>query len=436
MAVLSVIARSPGASRASGPAVSTHALVESIVRACAVIYLYVFGLESAVRYALSKVRLDALIYVRDGLLLIIVLLCVGLAVHRHKEFRSLATCMAAIYVGACIGVLSGLPVFQVLFGVKVLLPFVAGFSLVSSGVLSSLDRPRVWLALWAVVGLGIAINHFYRFPWSGLTVTVGEVDIQANREWTAEGRARLSGFSRTSYDAAMLILLLHLYLVSGMRSIRARWLMTIASGAAIALTTSKGAVGALIVTSAFIPVFDAIRRSGHLWRTPCILLLIAVGFAGILAPLATMHMAYPTFQSGTTESFLFNSMVDRGWETWPKAFALLQEWQWILGRGIGGIGAAQQYFEAGLMNPADNMFVWLIVTGGLAGGGFYLWLLFGSVRLDPALPADAYAYLVLICVFAYGLCANMVESAIFSSALGAISAHLCAKRPRARDGTR
>jgi hypothetical protein len=63
-----------------------------------------------------------------------------------------------------------------------------------------------------------------------------------------------------------------------------------------------------------------------------------------------------------------SSFEQRVTATWPDGLALPSRGgHWLTGRGLGGIGVAQMYFEPSIFNSGDNFFV-------------YLWGAFGWTR--------------------------------------------------------
>jgi hypothetical protein len=386
-----------------------------------VLYILSQAFDSVVRWVFDMAGVGALIYARDlGLVLAIFLFCALLARDRRDVVPTF--CLLTCFVlSMCVALCSGLGVPQMLFGLKVWLPFVCAFLLVETGSAEQLDAPKAWCTLWAILCGGIFVNYFYRFPWIGLTVQIGDVDISANREWTALGVQRLSGFSRTSVDAATMILLLYIYLVVVLRGTLSRIVVIVFSGAAIALTTSKGAVGVFVGTVLLLPVLTLTRTTAPRLKGLLVGGLIAIAAIGAIAPLLSMQIPFPRLRVGSTEAWLFGSLLARAWDTWPGALDLLSsQWQLVMGRGIGGIGAAQGIFEPARLNTADNLFVYLYVTGGVLGAALYGFYACASFRLDLEKSVHRIGYLTLFCVLGYGVPASIIESATFALALGGL----------------
>lgn len=377
--------------------------------------------DSTLRWILEMVNAAGALYLRDAIVLLCILLCAHEIARERRDVVRSVFVFWLLGASACVSLLSGLGLAQTLFGIKVWLPFVLGFLLVEARIAKDLDQRRFWLVLWALVCAGVLINYFYRFPWAGLTVKVADVAISGNREWTAAGVKRLSGFSRTSFDAAIIVMLLHFYLVCTWRSVVVRIALTLVSGLAIALTTTKGAAGAFVLCTLYLPLLGLARRADSAWRPFFMATLALFAIIGLVVPLVSLQIPFPRFVEGSSEQWLLSSLVARAWDTWPRALHLLEDWQIISGRGVGGIGAAQYAFEPGRANPADSLFVYLYVTAGAVGAYFYVALLVSSRKLQLQQPAHQSAFLILLSLYSYGLTVNIIESAVFALAVGAVS---------------
>ena len=83
---------------------------------------------------------------------------------RLSDFRRTLAVFWVLVLTSCIGVASGLEIGQILFGVKIWLPFIAGFLIVESGAFQALDRPRLWRNLWALLCLGMLRTRRSNLP--------------------------------------------------------------------------------------------------------------------------------------------------------------------------------------------------------------------------------------------------------------------------------
>jgi hypothetical protein len=125
-----------------------------------------------------------------------------------------------------------------------------------------------------------------------------------------------------------------------------------------------------------------------------------------------------------------SSFAERATQTWPDAFELQgRGGNRVLGRGLGGIGVAQKFFEPANYNPGDNFFIYLWVAFGAFGVAFLGFLLSQALRTPIPMEKNAKAGLIVAGSFlAVGLTLNGVESAISSLFLGMALAWL-SQRP-------
>jgi hypothetical protein len=388
------------------------------------LYLASQAFDSVLRWGFDLFGLGAAIYARDISLVVVVMGCIYLMLREQRDITRMLFVIAFLAWGVAFAIWSQLGILQILFGVKVWLPLVAGMMLVESGVIQALNRPSWWFWLWGLTCLGIFINYFVRMPWAGLVVQVGDLAVSANRDWTAGAINRLSGFSRTSYDAAIVVLLIYLYLSIVCEGKFVKLVLAVVSCAAIALTTTKGAAGAFLICAPVGYVLGRLKRPGSAAKWACMAALFVVAAIGCVVPLISMQLSFPRWEDNSIEAWLFSSFVMRAWDTWPTAFSLLKDQQWLTGRGIGGVGAAQYVFESGAENPADSFFVYVFVTAGIVGALLYAYLAVASVRLKLEDRTHQAAYLLLLVTFSYGLTVNLVESAPFAMALGCACAVL------------
>jgi hypothetical protein len=121
--------------------------------------------------------------------------------------------------------------------------------------------------------------------------------------------------------------------------------------------------------------------------------------------------------------WFFTSFIDRMKNTWPDAFALVTHSYFkLLGRGMGGIGAPQQYFETYLYNPGDNIFVYLYVIFGYLVLGLIIWLTTKIITLKIEQKSDISIIFFLLSLFSIGATLNAIESPFFSMSIGILIA--------------
>jgi hypothetical protein len=407
-----------------------------LIAAAVVVFVLSHGFDSLIRWVLELVKLGPLIYARDAVALGAILLGAVDLVRRNADARTLLGAGAALVGATAVAFGSALPVEQVGFGIKVWLPMFLGIVAVTSGAIHDLDQPRRWLWVWGLLVAGVLANLGVSFPWEGMVIQVGDTAVSGNRAWSTGGIARVSGFSRTSFDAAMCIVLLAFYLVQSLP--RRSWCVALwlVSGVAIAVTTTKATIGVFIAATPLLPVVGSTVPGRPRLNAPrrmlASLAVTSVATIGLVAPVATASMDLPLLETGSLEHLLFASLVDRAWSTWPQAWALLDSWQLVLGRGVGGIGAAQSYYELARSSPADNLFVYAYVTGGVFAALIYVYVAQLCWRMSLTSRSSRICYFIILFLFVDGLTTNVVECASALIAVGAACTAAIAELSRAR----
>ena len=395
---------------------------ERFVLLAALAYVLMTVLAGPLRMYLSLAGLAPLIYLPNLLLL----LAIGwqlLAESCEQEFTPMKLVAMVIPCFALMVSLQFTSAVQAATGMYVLLPF--WFGLACGPVL--LDRwravGRIVPLLWLVVVTGVLANQALEYPWEGFGYNLGELDVEGSRRWYAQGGVkRLAGFARASFDAAVQVQIAGILLVLQTRGWFLRLLVWALTFAAIIPTNSKGI---LLVAVVLTPIV-LLRRV--LPESPLRVLPTFFGSIGLSLPLSTLLF---TFNSPLRDPALANatySLYDRLNDMWPAAWDLLREQgQLLMGRGFGGIGTAQTYFEPELFNAGDNLFMyWFVVFGWLALPGFLL-VLARSLRLRPHRDAaEMRIYCLLLAILVYGTMANIVENALSALVCGLVVRWLCA----------
>jgi hypothetical protein len=402
--------------------------MQNVIALLGSVFLLSHAFDSVLRWALELFHMGSLIYLRDVAMVVAIVLAYVDIIVRRTDALAPAVLLASMAFGITTGIASGLSAPQVLFGAKVWLPLVLGFMAVHTNAALLLDRRGFWTATWALLLMGLFVNYFVSFPWSGMVMNVGDVSIVANREWSTSGFTRLSGFSRTSFDAAIAVILLACYLVVYLPSVLGRGVVWLLSGVAIILTTSKGVVGSYLAASVALPVAMSIRSGASaqapVRRAAIAMTMGAVALLGLVAPIMAAQVELPHLTQGTWEHFFFSSLAERVWGTWPEAWELLSSWQYLLGRGLGGVGAAQAYFEPSRYSSVDNLFLYSFITAGMLGAAAYIVLAMSACRLAFAERGGQFCLGVMLFIFIYGLIANVVESALALAALGGAASYM------------
>ena len=403
---------------------STVSILQSAsVFACFLFLTFqVFG--GVVRWLLDLVGASPAIYLPTALMLGCILFACMADVFSQRTSPAMVLFSLLIVLCAATGYINTGRATQVGFAVWVLIPFF--FGLACAPVL--LSPGRVGLALLSVLfclaAAGVALQAAAELPWIGVNYSVGGVEVEGARDWqTSSGAQRLSGFARSSFDVAGQLLLLGGLLALHLRSAWLRavlWLMTLG---AISLSTSKGSLLSLLMTAAAV---EAVIRQSRVGVT----VIVALGVLWMLVPPVLGWTLDWSYAARTDINHpLYGSFIDRMNDMWPRAWQLaFNQGLPLLGRGLGGIGAAVSVFEPKLENAGDNLFVYCgVLMGALVVPLFALGVvsLFRlCARLD--LGIVRHAIVMAVALLWYGGVSNILEHAILGLGFGMVCRVLAA----------
>jgi len=378
-------------------------------------------LAGPLRMSLSAAGLAPLIYVPNLMLM----LAIGwqlLAEPRERGFTALHLIALLLPCFALAVGLQFVPPVQAAMGLYVLLPF--WFGVTCAPVLlarwKSVKPVVPWL--WLVVVGGVLANQVVEYPWEGFGYSVGDLDVEGSRQWYANGGVkRVAGFARASFDAAVQVQVAGILLTLQLRNPVLRLLVWSLTAAAIVPTNSKGVLLVIVVLTPIVLLRRALPES------PLRALPALFGAIGLALPLSTLLYTFNAQFRDATLAAATYSFYDRLNYMWPEAWALLADkGSLLLGRGVGGIGTAQTYFEPGLFNAGDNVFMyWFVVFGWFALPGFAL-LLVRTLRIRPHHDAaQMRLYCLTLATLVYGTMTNIVENAVSALVCGIVVRWLC-----------
>ena len=372
----------------------------------------VFG--GTLRYYLASLGIASLVYLPKALLALSLAGAVLISFANKRISLCFLFVVALIAVFSLVGCVFVRNLLQVAFGLWVILPFLYGV-FVLPFILRLWIRLRPFLILlWSSAVIGVIINALYNWPWMGFTYSLGEMEIEGSRAWWAAGFGflRLPGFSRASFDAATQALLLGLMLTFMLRTRWQRLLIWIISGVTIVLTTSKTPFMIWIFLSLEFILVKIIPARFFMLLPPLFALI------GIGLPLGSVVMNYDLKIDNALELFLGASLMERLEWLWPMSLRMVIEHGWLLGRGIGGIGSPQQYFEPLLYSPADNLAVYLFGIGGVLGLLFLAVYGLAGALIPMRTLQDRLFFSLTLAVLLEGWMVNVMESSFFAVVFG------------------
>jgi hypothetical protein len=346
----------------------------------------------------------------------------------------------AVFIVYCLIGLSDLPAAaQAPFALWTMVPLL--FSMVaSSHLFRHFDKfGFMFQVLYGCVIGGVVLNFFHNVPWSGSGFALAGQHVVASRSWTSLGFQRIGGFGRASFSAASQALVLTIFITHGLQRKLIKAAIWLVTGIAVVVTTSKGVILAYIVLVFYYLARFAAIRSGRMVTQIYLfnfnMFMSLAFFAMIAVPISSAFIRYQINVNSYIARLVFLSSQQRLSVTWPNALSQLKTTAAVLfGNGLGGMGAAQQYFDLTDYNAGDNLFVYLTVQYGCLISLIVLFLFFGKFlrvsQRNTARPGDLIFVGLSIFLIVYGFFLNELEEGILSFAFG-----LCLSYARASHAT-
>jgi len=386
-----------------------------------VAYCYFEVLAGPIRWLEMLIGLPYFHYLPSAIAVTGMVLSIGGWTRRNRlgGFGLIAlVCIVGLLIAAAL--LGDAPAIRIGMGLYSLLPLFVGVFAMDDGMkLMKYHAPLLWVL--AVAGVGIQYLGDIQYPWNEMSYSVMGIErIFSESMWVA-GDLRLSGFSGNNFACAFQVGLYGLLALIGLRG---GYLVScmkagifIFSALAIMVTTTKSALGAFLVVSIVL----ATSRIPHVsvlvrWSSA-----IIVTVALVALPAATLvGWSWESEAAALSSKLSGETLRIRVNEAWPEAWNLMAEddnpFVYVIGRGIGGIGLAQRTDWNETYNPADNYFVYMIVTGGFLGLLLFAWSILQGVKLIGAGRDD---WLVTgLFMFSVGITMNLIEAPMFGLVLG------------------
>jgi hypothetical protein len=265
---------------------------------------------------------------------------------------------------------------------------------------------------YLVVIIGVYLNVFKQFPWEGLTYDVIGQTIEGTREWSTFGVKRVAGFARASFNTAIQLIILAIFLISYLENKWIKVFLWLLAGPAILLTTSKGILMVYVILSLFLIIYKIVPNFNNIYQKLLIIPILLM----IILPV----YAYFYYDQNVSQDFLKNPLLwtmHQRMEIWPDNIAFLRKsGDTILGRGIGGVGMSQYIFEKRYALPGDNLFIYGFGYFGILSIIYFLYIY--KLVQNINLKNNLFPYLLLMVLFFYGIVSNVIEDSFFMIFLG------------------
>ena len=400
--------------------------MQALLSVAVSVYLLVYGFEGPIRYGLNVLGQDELIFARDVVLAVpVVLMFIGQFL-RHNVHPAYYAYVFVVGLHGLVMVLNTGSWVAVAYGAKMLLSMLAGA--LASRLLFQPSRAALLgvFLLWLVTAGGVMADKYYvDFPWTGMRTVIGDIQVDVSHGWESSGEdKRAAGFTRSSINAAALEPLLAFMLIFHLRRRLLRLLVAAVTMPVLYWTTQKGACLAYGLTIGCLLVAP---------KRPITILRIAFVVAVIL--MVGMPLILPEFEMPTARGvFSLESLYARIGDTWPHA------WKWIrahdafpFGVGLGGVGGAQRLYTTDGMELVDNMFVFIYANCGLMACAYLGWLavtVLGQKHDGSRAVGQVLATLVFL--FFYGCVISIIEDQIACLFLGGAATYLAQEVRRHR----
>lgn len=379
------------------------------------IYLSIYSLESPIRYALVNVHLVEVILLRD---LLILGPLIYITAHQTNERRInpvIPVFVSIMAMQAIVLYFNFRSFSPAILGAKLMMNVLLGL-LVGAQFVNCSAKALRWLTiLFVLTCVGLFIEKFItQFPWLGMSANIGGIDVAISHDWQVADplERRVAGFTRESINAAGLLPFLGILLATRMQRFWQTAAFLFFTLAGVLLTTQKGALVAVLLTSGCIVV------SYFLKNNPLRLLVLAGVTAQIVLPFATNGML---IDEGSGGVFTASSFAARVLYTWPEALRFVEDNSiGPFGIGLGGLGGPMRLIiSAATWMFADNMFILMYAYFGVFVTVFYgaiVYAVWRSFRLPDHIARSGLALLAF--VMWYGIVITGIEDQVISMALG------------------
>ncbi|MEW5923018.1 MAG: hypothetical protein AB1746_03435 [Candidatus Zixiibacteriota bacterium] len=404
-----------------------------------VLYIW-FGFiifEAPLRFFFFKAGVPSLVYLKDILLIGIFVAFALEATITAKMNKLMLSLLTLVLYAAVVGLINGLAPMQVAFGMKIVITFFVGFMAVYTLGLKKGFFISLYRIFTPIIILGLLLELLFDLPWIGFEYEAYGVIIPGSISWWTLDLPRLSGFGRVSYETAILLVCLStLYLAVSLNNnnyFPAKWkvydrIFLFLSFIGIILTTAKSSIFAFLMLILFYVLMKKATavsgRFNHIAGAVIKVLMIIILLYGVMPPvLAAVSPGTLTGYLNSDDLILkaiSASYVERMEIMWPDAYKLLSSgYMYFTGRGLGGVGASQKYFEPELYNAADNVYVYMLVDFGIIILPIILGLLiFKNLTLRINNRQNIFFLTFSLIFFSFGATLNVIESPTLMICLG------------------
>ena len=377
------------------------------------IYIASLVFEGPIRFFLQSYGIEYVLYSRDMFIILCLVVYIIKSLNIFKINRAFLIVIIILIFHSIIGIYILNNYLMILFAWKIYLLLLFGILYGQLFFINLRLTVRFFSILVICAISGVIINYYWAFPWEGLTYSLGGFDIQGVEvygmpsDW-ALVVLRRSGFSKNYLIAAMDILLLATFLICYLNNNLFMVLIWFFSGLAISLTLAKGVILVYLLITILLLCYRIIPNYYNIYQK----VLLVIALIGIAAPYLT-YIISPYHDVPV----ILLSIIQRTLETWPGVFNLVKSHgNLIVGRGFGGMGPSQLYFEFDKINPGDNVFMSFYGNFGIFGILYLLYAVIIAQSLE--LKREMFYYLFVISFYCVGITTSTIDIPLFSLFFG------------------
>lgn len=379
------------------------------------LYILSDALSAFILYLFETAGIAYVFYIRETFVLIPLLLFFFLTAIKLSIKTADLFLIVLLLIGFIWGFYNTGNLLLNLFGVKLFFPFVVGF--IVSRYFDTQEFNSKFKSFFKVILIftliGLVVNYFVPFPWEGSMINVGGIDVESSRQWEAYGTGlkRLAGFTRGSNLAATILSISSVYIFTQTTHGGTKWLVVLATILGLVLTTMKGLLLAYLVVLTVVS-FKFLRK----WLKVFPLVLYSLS---ILLPLFAKQILDYFLTSNKIIYLALYSFLDRMFRVWPDTIELItSKGNVLFGRGVGGVGISQIYFDSANYQPADNAFLYIWGNFGLFGVIVIFLSLIKFIKLDSYFNLTSKAVLTLF--FCNGIVTAVPSNGVYCLLIGVI----------------
>jgi len=323
------------------------------------------------------------------------------------------------------GIISSVTIFYVIFismissqmaamfiGVWAILPLFLGYhgARIIMSHIKEKKTSRIIAIIFLMSCIGVVLNMFFNYPWYNVSYEIAGMDVSSSQIGSSGGYTRYAGFFKSSLQASANVLILLLYVVATSKS-KILIMMSFVLSALVALITISKTI-LLLHIIILLYIFVKVIPVKTIWR---ITLFCALGFTVFTIGSTNYHF---NVSKDPMEVMLLASLNDRLTNTWPEGVkTIISNGSLFFGGGMGTIGVGSK-LGAGVYNPGDSMYLYIIGSGGyLLGFIFLFWAFYQSVVFNNE-NVCRYLSLLLIVICLFGLSMTAPEYPFMALSFG------------------